>query len=149
MYLGRVTNAGSFTGYPLKPRQRTRRWLALLFIVSGAYHFISVETYLGMMPAYVPYPRAAIYLSGAAEVLGGIGVLLPRWQKAAAWGLIVLLAALLPANLHLAINGWEAVSLPSWILWASVPLQFLLMAWIYHACLSEPKSNSALTSSHA
>lgn len=123
-------------------RQRLRYLLAVLFLCSGVYHFISPETYLSMMPIYVPYPETANYLSGATEILGGIGVVLPRWQRAAGWGLIVLLVALLPANLHMAMNGWESVTLPKWILWLSVPLQFLLMAWVYYACLSDPKRNT-------
>ena len=49
------------------------RWLAALsFVVAGANHFRHPEFYLGMMPPALPWPQALNYISGAAEILGGL-----------------------------------------------------------------------------
>ena len=79
--------------------------LALFFVLAGANHFRDPATYLGMMPSWLPWPAAANYISGAAEVLGGIGLLVASTRRLAGWGLIALLIAIFPANLHVALQG--------------------------------------------
>ncbi len=107
--------------------------LAGFFIIAGANHFISPATYLPLMPGYLPWPLGLIYLSGAAEVAGGVGVLLPRWRRLAGWGLIALLIAVFPANIHMLVNDVPLAGrqLPQWVLVARLPLQFVMIAWIY------------------
>src|SRR5947209_1601682 len=109
-------------------KQRTRsRWcwvFAVFFVGAGANHFINPAPYLSMMPFYLPWPAALVEVSGAAEILGGICVVLPRLRSIAAWGLIALLIAVFPANLQVALHGWPGVSLPQWSLWLRLPLQF-------------------------
>lgn len=87
-----------------------------------------------MMPPWLPFPVAANFVSGAAEIVGGIGVLIPRLRRIAGWGLIALLIAVFPANVQVALHGWPGVSIPAWILWARLPLQFPLLAWLYFSC---------------
>src|SRR4051812_9506924 len=106
------------------------RWLmALLFIIAGLNHFRDPGFYLDLMPPYLPWPLALIYISGVAEILGGAGVLWPATRRAAAWGLILLLVAVFPANLHAALHGFHQV--PAWVLWLRLPLQAVLIAWAY------------------
>jgi uncharacterized membrane protein len=82
------------------------RWLAaIFFVVAGANHFRSPEIYLGMMPPWLPWPEALNYISGAAEVLGGLGLLGSPVRRLAGWGLILLLIAVFPANVHVALQG--------------------------------------------
>jgi len=89
-----------------------------------------------MIPPYVPFPRAMNVISGVAEIIGGAAALFPRVRRAAGWGLIALLLAVFPANLHVALHGWNGVNIPAWVLWARLPLQVALVAWVYAACLS-------------
>lgn len=124
-------------------RQISRIILAVFFIVAGVNHFISPGTYLPMMPGYLPWPLALIYLSGAAEIAGGIGICFPKWRKAAGWGLIALLIAVFPANLHMLLNDipLNGKHLPQWVLWGRLPFQLLFIAWVYLTCLREKTEN--------
>ena len=110
--------------------------LAVFFIVAGANHFVSPQTYLPLMPDYLPWHLGLIYLSGAAEMLGGIGICIPKWRRLAGWGLIALLVAVFPANVHMLVNhvplGGKIV--PEWVYWVRLPLQAVLIAWVYRAC---------------
>lgn len=114
----------------MKPRLISRYLLALFFIGAGANHFLSPEIYLSMMPPWLPAHLLMNQISGAAEIAGGIGILIPKTRKAAAIGLILLLIAIFPANLHVALNGWPEANIPHWILIARLPLQLLLIAWV-------------------
>jgi uncharacterized membrane protein len=109
------------------------RWvLTVFFVGAGANHFIAPAAYVAMMPAVLPAPWALVYISGIAEMLGGLGLILPATRRLAAWGLIALLIAVFPANLNMAINHLPlgTKTLPSWVLWGRLPLQLLLIAWV-------------------
>lgn len=125
------------------------RWLiGGFFVIAGIAHFVTPALYLPLMPPYLPWPMALIHLSGAAEIAGGVGLLIPKLRRAAAWGLMALLLAVFPANIHmfdvgLVLGGKQ---IPTWILWARLPLQFILMLWIYHCSIAkERRSNSQVT----
>jgi len=116
--------------------------LAIFFTVAGAAHFVSPGIYLPMMPDYLPWHLALIYASGVAEMAGGIGICLPKWRRLAGWGLIALLLAVFPANIrmlthHVPLNG---KSIPEWILWVRLPLQALLVAWVYLSCVRRKRA---------
>ena len=97
--------------------------LALFFVVAGTNHFRVPEIYLGMMPPWLPAPSTLVQISGAAEILGGFGVLVPATRRFAGWGLIVLLIAIFPANLHVAWQGrMPGVDFSPLILWLRLPL---------------------------
>ena len=81
------------------------RWvLAVFFVVAGANHFRMPEFYLLMMPSWLPHSGGLVAISGIAEILGGIGILVPATRRWAGWGLIALLVAVLPANVHMALQ---------------------------------------------
>ena len=107
--------------------------LALFFVLAGVNHFLVPAPYVAMMPAALPAPWALVYISGVAEILGGLGLLHPRTRRLAAWGLIALLVAVFPANLNMAINDLPLGErdLPQWALWARLPLQLLMIAWCW------------------
>jgi uncharacterized membrane protein len=108
------------------------RWTLTIFMVgAGVNHFLSPAPYVGMVPAALPAPLTLVYVSGVAEILGGLGLILPATRRLAAWGLIALLIAVFPANLNMAINHLPLGTreLPSWALWARLPLQLLLIWW--------------------
>jgi uncharacterized membrane protein len=105
--------------------------LAILFIGAGALHFVFTPVYVNIMPSYLPAPSLLVQISGVAEILGGIGLLVPAAQPAAAWGLILLLIAVLPANLNMALHTSHWPGIPSWLLWARLPLQLPLIYWAF------------------
>ncbi len=109
--------------------------LALLFIGAGSLHFLIPQTYMRIMPPYLPAHLALIYISGVAEILGGVGLLVPSTRQAAAWGLIVLLIAVMPANIYMATAHIPAPGImgQSWAQWLRLPMQIPLIywAWLY------------------
>jgi uncharacterized membrane protein len=72
-----------------------------------------------------------VYLSGFFEIALGTLLLLPRQQRIAAWGLIALLIAVFPANIHMAVHAELYPAISPAMLWARLPLQGVLMAWAY------------------
>ena len=113
--------------------QRNIFLLSGLFVIAGAMHFVIPGQYMGIMPAWIPYPLAMVYLSGMAEMVGGFGLLAPQLRKAAAMGLIALLVAVFPANIQMLANAIHdgASALYIALLWLRLPLQPLLIVGIY------------------
>ena len=129
------------------PRSRGRRTalilLSIFFIGAGVSHFLRPDFYLAIVPPYLPAHRALVAVSGCFEILGGIGVLLPSVRSVAGWGLVALLCAVFPANLHMAMNPAQFVSMgfSSWALYARLPLQLVFIAWAFWA--TRPAEGSA------
>jgi uncharacterized membrane protein len=117
-----------------KPRGVGLLVLALFFVVAGANHFLNPGPYLTMMPPYLPWHEGLIIVSGVAEIAGGLGILIPKMRWLAGLGLIVLLVAVFPANVQVALHGWPGVQIPQWTLWARLPLQGVLIMWVYWVC---------------
>jgi len=107
--------------------------MALLYISAGTLHFLATRTYMRMVPSYLPAHRELIYVSGAAEILGGLGLLLPATRRPAAWGLILLLIAVFPANVTMTSEHGRFPTVPLWAAWLRLPLQLPLLywAWLY------------------
>jgi len=113
-----------------------RLLLAGLFIGAGVNHFVSPEPYVWIMPPFLPWALALVYISGVAEIIGGIGLLFTRTRKIAAYGLIALLLAVFPANIFGALQGTSVSgAIPPWLLWARLPFQAVLILWVYYAGL--------------
>lgn len=105
--------------------------LALLFVLSGFNHFFSAQFYLHIMPSYLPWHLLLVYLSGVCEIVLGVLLLMPKLTRLAAWGLIALLLAVFPANIHMVMNHALYPEYSLLALWARLPLQFVLIAWAY------------------
>jgi len=105
---------------------------AVFYIVAGALHFIKPAPYLRIMPSYIPWHAAMVRISGAFEILGGLGLLVPATRRTAAWALVVLLVAMFPANLHMATHPVEAgaAGIAAVLRWGRLPLQALLIWWL-------------------
>ncbi|PNY80492.1 DoxX family protein [Deinococcus koreensis] len=107
--------------------------LSALFVLAGSLHFLRPEVFDGVVPPGTPMSaRTATLLSGAAEILGGLGLLYPGTRPAARWGLLALLIAVFPANVFMAQQP-EKFGLPAWALWTRLPLQPLLMWAVWRA----------------
>jgi uncharacterized membrane protein len=89
--------------------------------------------YMSIMPEYLPRPRLLVLLSGVAEVIGGLLALFPRTQWLARGSLTALLIAVFPANLHMALHAEQFAKIPAWLLWARLPLQAVLIGWVWWA----------------
>ncbi|TGE26607.1 DoxX family protein [Hymenobacter metallicola] len=113
-----------------RPKTISLYALALLFIGAGILHFIKPEPYLRIMPPYLPWHRELVWLSGAAEVALGILLLPYRTRRWAAWGLIVLLVAVFPANVYMAQASGAGLGVAPWLAWARLPLQAALIWWV-------------------
>lgn len=103
----------------------------IFFVVGGLNHFVSPAFYLKIMPPYVPWHLFFVYLSGLFEVACGALLLVPRFTRAAAWGLIALLVAVSPANIHMATHAAVYPDIAPVVLWLRLPLQLVLIAWAY------------------
>jgi uncharacterized membrane protein len=104
----------------------------VFYIFAGICHFLDTAAYQKIVPPDLPWHRALVYLSGAAEITGGVCLLIRRFRRPAVWGLIALLVAVFPANIYMAISNVQVTSapLPAWLLWARLPVQFLLIWWL-------------------
>ena len=112
----------------------SRKLLGVFFVASGVNHFVSPRSYRAIVP-----PRLAddakllVEVSGVAEVLGGVGVLLSPTKRVSGLGLIALLAAVFPANVYMAREFERFERIPCWALYARLPLQPLMMWWAWRA----------------
>jgi uncharacterized membrane protein len=114
-------------------RLRARRALAAFFISAGVKHFVIPRVYKRIVPPGLGDPGTLVRISGVAEVAGGVGVLLPQTRRLAGFGLIALLAAVFPANVHMARNPEKFEKIPASALYARLPLQPLMMWWVWRA----------------
>ena len=107
-----------------------------LYVVAGILHFVVPGPYVQIIPPFLPVPLALVYLSGGAEIAVGVGVVVPRTRRYAAWATIALLVAIFPANAYMAtsmvvvegIGGGDPSPL---IRWGRLPLQGVLILWAY------------------
>lgn len=112
--------------------------MASIYIVAGITHFLVPEAFAQIVPPMLPYPLAFAYLSGVAEIALGVGLLIPRTRKLAAWGVIALLIAVFPANVYMAVSDVTVTGVfgrtldPSpTVRWGRLPLQAVLIGWAW------------------
>lgn len=102
----------------------------LLFTLAGILHFTKERFFMKAMPPYIPFHKVMVQLSGIAEIALGIALLFPPTRVYAAWGLILLLIAVFPANIYMATSG-RFQYIPQVLLWLRLPLQLVLIWWVY------------------
>jgi uncharacterized membrane protein len=114
--------------------RRSRLLLGVVFFGAGANHFAMPGHYERIVPPSIKdRAKSVVAVSGVAEILCGLGVLLPWTRRSAGVGLIALLAAVFPANLYMARTPEEFRKIPRWALYARLPLQPLMMVWAWRA----------------
>ena len=133
--------------------RRALPWvMGVFYIVAGANHFLNPGFYMPMMPPYLPLHRELVFLSGVAELVLGIAVLVPATRRAAAWGIILLLVAVFPANIHIALHdvplGGAAHGAGA-LNWARLPLQAVLIAWAWRYTRDDTGRAGAAAPQHA
>ena len=121
-----------------KTRTLARVLLALFLIIAGIGHFIIPEFYLRMMPPYLPAPYSLIYISAVAEIALGVCALIPKLQPIAKYGIILLLLAIFPANIHMALNPHLFPEFSSIGLLLRLPFQAIFILWVIFSLPNTP-----------
>jgi uncharacterized membrane protein len=106
------------------------------FVFAGLMHFAKPRWYEAIVPPYIPRRREVVYLSGAAEIAGGLATMNPRTRRTGSLWSIATLLAIFPANLHMALNPERfEKNVPGGrpALWARLPVQALFIAWAWSA----------------
>jgi uncharacterized membrane protein len=112
----------------------TLKWvLAVFFIFAGIMHFRNEAFYMKIMPDYIPQGLhlPAVHISGIAETLLGVMLLIPRTTRLAAWGLIALLIAVFPANIYAFQHSEEIFGISKGAHFWRLPLQAVAIAWAW------------------
>ena len=108
--------------------------MSLFYINVGIQHFVDPNWFVQIMPPYLPLHYEAVYLSGFFEILFGLMLLYNKTRYIAAWGLILLLIAVYPANIYLAFNKipQEAIGISAFAAsWVRLPIQFIFLGLAY------------------
>jgi uncharacterized membrane protein len=106
--------------------------MAAFYIYAGYSHFKNPRFFYKITPPFLKKWKEPInVIVGVAEILGGIGLLIPATQSMAAWGIIALLIAVFPANIYHLTSKGAGMKIPLWGLWLRLPLQAVLIVWAY------------------
>lgn len=150
--------AASPSASATSPRSRVARiarrvllvLLAVAFVFAGAMHFVVPQFYEQIIPPSLPLRHLAVILSGIAEMLLGVLVLVPRTRKLAAWGIVLLLVVVFPANIYMAVSNVQLVGLPEGMAqpsvvgrYARLPFQLVFIAWAWLFTRDEPPAEPA------
>jgi uncharacterized membrane protein len=105
------------------------------FLLAGLTHFLRPRPYIAIVPDALPHKREIVFVSGVAEIAGGTAVLLAPTRRLAGWWLIATLIAIFPANVNMAVNADRFRAVPEPLLWARLPLQALLIRWVWRVAV--------------
>lgn len=127
---------------PIMPASWPRRIVLLLvaafFVFAGVGHFTNAAFFVSIVPPYLPYPEALVAVSGVCEIAGGLGVLVPATRQAAGYGLLALLIAVYPANIHMALHPEQFPDMSPAMLYARLPMQLVFAALVWYAACAPP-----------
>jgi uncharacterized membrane protein len=106
--------------------------LAIGFTTAGVNHFVNPDFYMKIMPPVLPAPLLLIRLSGFFQIVFGVALLIPKYTRLAAWGIVALLLAVFPANVYMAMNAELFSEYSRNLLYLRLPLQFVFIAWAFY-----------------
>ena len=109
-----------------------RAGAALFWVVAGTMHFVIPRQYEAIVPpSLARWKRELVVASGIAELAGGVAILPERTRRGARWWLLATLAAVYPANIHMALHAEQFPRIPAAALWIRLPIQglFALLTW--------------------
>ena len=121
-------------------------FFAVFFFYAGLMHFVQEESFTAIMPPFIPFPKLIVWTTGLMELVFAILLILPRYRKLAGFLLAPFLLAVLPANIHMAMNNipFGEMSATPTTLWLRVALQFpliLSILWVTDNISRSHKSN--------
>ena len=105
--------------------------MSLFYIMAGTNHFINLDWYVRIVPPILPFKTAIVYISGILEIILGSLLIFPKTRFIAGWGLIILLVAVYPANIYVALTNGEAMDTTPMIAWGRLPFQFVFIGLAY------------------
>ena len=105
--------------------------MCIFYVGVGVKHFTNPMWFIKIVPPILPYKLLLVYISGFFEILFGIMLLFPITRYIAAWGLILLLIAVFPANIYLAMTNGAPLNTTPLIAWGRLPFQFIFIAIAY------------------
>ena len=117
----------------------------LWFSVGGIAHFVATETEMKIVPPYIPWPRAAVMISGVFELLGAVGLLWRPTRRAAGVGLFLLTLAVTPCHVYRLQRPDLFAFIPVWTLWLRLPIQVVLLALIAWCTRRERHDGNSLS----
>jgi uncharacterized membrane protein len=131
------------TNFPTTKQHRWIYWtglvvMAIFYILAGINHFVHPAMYIAIVPPYLPSPSGLVLISGVAEILGGIGVLIPdglvfkRTRAFSAWGIVLMLIAFLLVHINMCLHPNQFPAVPLLVIWLRLPLQIPLIAWAWY-----------------
>jgi uncharacterized membrane protein len=129
-----LQTAARFNFNPQKDfKENARLATGAAFIFAGISHFLAPDKFMEMMPPFLPALMFLIYLSGFFEIVGGIGLMISKTRRLAALGLVLLLLAVFPANIYVALNNVQLGGFMSYAVyqWIRLPMQIVLIGWIW------------------
>ena len=106
-----------------------RLFVTTWFLIGGVMHFVNPEPFLRIMPPYIPFHLACVYISGAFELIGALGLWTERSRSLAGYGLMVLTAVVTLANIHMYQYADLFPNIPEWVLIVRFPVQAILI-WL-------------------
>ena len=101
------------------------------FFFGGIGHFTSTEFFVSIVPPWVPWPLAAVYVSGVLEIAGALGVLYKPTRSLAGICLVLLTLAVTPANVHMFLNPEQFPYAPPFVLGLRLVIQVALLWCIW------------------
>ena len=105
--------------------------MSLFYIGVGTNHIINPNWFVRIIPPILPFKIAIVYISGIFEIILGSLLIIPKTRYIAGWGLIILLLAVYPANIYVALTNGEAMDITPLIAWGRLPFQFVLIGLAY------------------
>jgi len=104
------------------------------YMLAGVNHFRSPDSYIRIIPAYLPAPHVLNLLAGIFEIVFGAMLVFKQTRTIAAWGIILMLVAFLPVHIDMIIHApimLGALKVTPLIAWLRIPLQALLILWAW------------------
>jgi len=119
----------------------------LWFFIGGIAHFTATVIEMRIVPPAIPWPKAAVLVSGVFELLGAAGILIPVTRRAAGIGLFILTIAVTPANIYM-LQHAELFNVPRWALIVRLPFQLALLALILWCTKAETRTPNAASTAN-
>jgi len=117
--------------------------LVAFFILSGLNHFRVPDFYTNIMPDYIPYHLALVYISGVTEIVAGVLVAIPATTSLGAWGIIAMMIAFMPVHIHMIVHAERYAAVPVSLLYLRLPVQALFVLWAWWFTASWKKTERA------
>ena len=108
--------------------------MGLGYVWVGISHFYNTAFFMKIMPPSFPFHLESVYISGFFEIIFGLGIMVKFLRRYAAWGLILLLIAVYPANIYLAFSqvAQNEIGISGFVAsWVRLPIQFVLIGLAY------------------